>query len=142
MDQLLLGLFNLINLTHDKLLLPANVVLDVFLQQIDGLALVVRDLLDQIREALDVLEGRQVNVVIVALVDEVLQAPLRLFHHSNLARVRQLEWTGLLVQVKELHQAQSTKLGHYNRGVVFRHCQLVKLHEFRSKEWLGMFRDN
>ena len=92
MSQLLLGLLDLVNLPIDESFLLGDIILDFLLKQVDGFTLVIGDFLNQIRETLNVLKWCEVNIISLALLDEVGETSFGLLNHSNLLGVGQLNW--------------------------------------------------
>jgi hypothetical protein len=102
-DDTLFGLFDLIDLFTNEALLLDNLSLDVLLEQGDVLVLRVRDLLEQVRERVDVRRHSQLDVVAIAHRHEVSETALRLLTLSDFLSVRQQQRRYVVVQVQELN---------------------------------------
>ena len=109
----------------------SDVFLDLFLKQVEGLLLVVFNLVDLLHKAVNIVRASNVHKELLALVKQVLQPTFCLFTVLHLSGIRQVIRRVLRVDIQELCKANVSKLIHNVPGVVLGDGELVKPHCFR-----------
>jgi len=119
-------------LSLDEFLLLVDVLLDFLEKQVDGLSLVLLNLGQSVQEPLDVGRRSDLDVVLLALVEQEGELSLRLLALFDLGRVWQVVGRFFLVEVDELGQANVAKLVHDVPSIVLWNCELIETHGLRS----------
>ena len=129
----LLSFLQLSTLGLDESLLLRDLPLDLFEEQIESLLLLGADVLQLLQEAIDVFRRVDLDPVLLALLMQKVEEPLRVLAGLDLLRVRQVVWRLLAVQINEMGESNITKLAHHALCVVLGDGELVQVHRFRSR---------
>ena len=116
----------------NELFLLVDVLLDFFEEKMDGLSLVISDLVELMDEAIDVFRWVDLDKMLLALVVEILKLSFTFFARFDLLGVWQCMRRLFSVQINELSLANFSKGVHDVPVVILWNGKLIQLHNFRS----------
>ena len=103
-------------------------------QQIRGFLFNIADILQILKKSLNRCRLIQFDSIFLALFHKVRDHSLWFFALFDMRCVRKIVWRLFSVQINEVWLPERPKIIHHRLSIIFRNCQLVQFHYFRSIE--------
>ena len=131
--DVLLHLIDSLALLGDKLLVVLDVLLNSIEEQMHGFLLLRLNRGNVLGESFNIRRLVDLDLVVLALLDQILDSPLCLVAELHPRCVGQRERILVLVQVDEVREVEVSERLDDTPSVVLWNCQSVQLHQFRSR---------